>query len=401
MSKVASIRPNDLLSLAWSSLRRNRLRSSLTIGAVGIGIGIMFYLISLGYGLEGLTIDSVSKSSALLSLTVNSANEEILPLNKKTLTTISAIPHTGEPLPQATLEGLVTLENSNTPATIIAAAPGYLQINDASRLVAGSYYRADDEQAMVVTTGLLKIFGLDGNKNPLVTFKVTIGGDKITGIPPITDVAVTGVVDDSTSIAIYLPINYVERLVGDQMPHYSSVKVTVDSLQNVHLVAEAIRNNGYRVTAVTDTVDQIEQVFKWVRIILSVLGLIAIGVASIGMFNTLTISLLERTREIGIMKALGVRKGDVQRLFMVEAMLMGLIGGLVGIGLGLLFQQLTIFVFSLLAAVAQGVVPQLFINKPWIIMSFLLFGLAIAVITGVYPARRAMRLNAIDAIRYE
>ena len=402
MSKIASIRYSDLLALAWSALRRNRLRSGLTIGAIAVGIGVMMFLISLGLGLEQLTIGGVRQSSALLSLTVTSPNEAVNPLTAKSLTGISKVANVSQALPQFTVDGEVALENSRAPATIVGADPGYLEIGDSTKLKVGRYYRTEDTNAMVVSTGFLRLFGLDENQTPLVTFSVQLSPDKYPGVPAFTNVSVTGVVGSSAdSVVIYFPRAYLESVLGSKVPNYSGLKVMVPKLEQVPTVAEGIRNLGFHVDSVADTIDQIQQVFKWVQIILGTLGGIAILVASIGMFNTLTISLLERTKEIGIMKALGVRRGDINRLFLTEAFLMGALGGLSGIGLAFFFQRLTIFALQLLATLANGTVPILFNNYPPIVLGFFVFGIVIALVTGIYPARRAMKLNPIEAIRYE
>jgi putative ABC transport system permease protein len=162
-----------------------------------------------------------------------------------------------------------------------------------------------------------------------------------------------------------------------------------------------IIKNGYRVSTVIDTVQDIKKIFFWIRAVMASLGLIAIFVASIGMFNTLTISLLERTREIGIMKALGVKRWDIGRLFITESLLMGWVGGALGVALAFFFQQLTLFALSLVASASAGTVPVIFYNSWYIVGGFILFALMIALVTGLYPARRATTINPIDAIRYE
>ena len=91
---------------------------------------------------------------------------------------------------------------------------------------------------------------------------------------------------------------------------------------------------GFKTTSTVDTVKQIESLFSNLRILLTILGMVALGVASLGMFNTLTVSLLERTREIGGMKAIGMVSEEVQDLFLAEAMIMGLSGGFGGLILG-------------------------------------------------------------------
>ena len=401
MNRIASIRPTDLTGLAWSSLKRNPLRSSLTIGAVALGIAVMMYLISLGLGLEQLTIGQVGQSDALLSLTVNAVNAEQRPLDQKSVKEIAAVKNVDAVLPDLTLDGQVTLESKNATITLQAVDPKFLGVSDTTKLTAGRYFRGDDRNVMVVTTGFLKIFGLDANKVPLVTFRILPNQEKYPNVAAIEDVSVSGIVSDETAQQAYLPRTYVEELVGAAEPPYTTAKVKVAKLDDVPAVADGVRRLGFRVDSVTDTVSQIKQIFKYVQWTLGVLGGIAIAVASIGMFNTLTISLLERTKEIGIMKALGVRRGDIRRLFLTEAVLMGLFGGILGILLAFLFQQLTLFIFSLLASYLDGTVPKLFQNDLYVVGGFLLFGIAIAFLTGLYPARRAMRLRPIDAIRTE
>lgn len=401
MNRIASIRPTDLTGLAWSSLKRNPLRSSLTIGAVALGIAVMMYLISLGLGLEQLTIGQVGQSDALLSLTVNAVNAEQRPLDQKSVKEIAAVKNVDAVLPDLTLDGQVTLESKNATITLQAVDPKFLGVSDTTKLTAGRYFRGDDRNVMVVTTGFLKIFGLDANKVPLVTFRILPNQEKYPNVAAIEDVSVSGIVSDETAQQAYLPRTYVEELIGAAEPPYTTAKVKVAKLDDVPAVADGVRRLGFRVDSVTDTVSQIKQIFKYVQWTLGVLGGIAIAVASIGMFNTLTISLLERTKEIGIMKALGVRRGDIRRLFLTEAVLMGLFGGILGILLAFLFQQLTLFIFSLLASYLDGTVPKLFQNDLYVVGGFLLFGIAIAFLTGLYPARRAMRLRPIDAIRTE
>ena len=362
----------------------------------------MVFLISLGLGLEELTIGSVSRSAALHSLSIGTPNAEHLPLNAQTLGKVGAVGGVGQVFPQLTVDGQVSLNEKLANVTLIGADPGFLQIDQNIRLTSGRLYRADDTSTMIVTTGFLKAYKLDLKKTPLITFDVLLNSEKYPGVPRLTEVSVAGVVDADSNLSVYVPRMWLEGLIGQtNLPPYSAAKVRVENLDDVQKVADGIRRLGFRVDTVTDTVTEIKKVFRYVQITLGSLGAVAVGVASIGMFNTLTISLLERTKEIGIMKALGVRKGDIRRLFLTEAALMGLIGGVTGISLAVILQQLTIFAFTLLAQALQGTVPALFVNEPSVFAGFLAFAVVIALLTGFYPARRAMKLNPIEAIRFE
>ncbi|MBU6388944.1 ABC transporter permease [Patescibacteria group bacterium] len=403
MNQVASIRPSDLISLAWSALKRNRLRSLLTVGAIAVGIAVMMYLISLGLGLERLTLDSVAQSSSLLSITVKSGSDQLQPLNQDAFHKIKAIPKVKEVLPQLTLKGVLSLDNQKTNATIVGVDPDYLQVGSSTPLLAGRYFQPQDAQTMLVTPGFLKLFGLDTSKNPLVIFNVVIQQEN--NLPDISgsnldSISVSGIVNAS-GVAVYMPRQYLEQILGANRPNYDNFIVTVGSLNDVQPVSDALIANGFKISKVIDTVDQIEKVFFWIRAVLAGLGGIAVVVATIGMFNTLTISLLERTREIGIMKALGVKRTDIRRLFLTESVLMGLLGGGIGILTALFAQQLTIFVLALLASLVQGNVPVLFDNQWTLIVGFILFAILISGLTGIFPAQRASRINPIEAIRYE
>lgn len=403
MSTVASIRPGDLLALASSSLRRNRLRSVLTMGAIAVSIAVMMYLISFGVGLEQLTLGSVEKSSSLLSLTVTSGSQTLQPLNAHAVEKIAKVSGIKSILPQVTLKGTVSLENQTASATIIGVDPEYLEISDSGPLKIGRFYQADEQSRMVVTSGFLRLFGLDEGHNPLVDFTVTFDKDDYSQLPALTNVSASGVVD-STAVAVYVPRKYLETVFSQahvSLPNYENVKIKVNSLEQVQPVSDGLIAQGFKVAKVVDTIDEIRKVFFWIQLVMGALGLIALFVASIGLVNTLTISLLERTKEIAIMKALGVRRRDITRLFLVEALLMGLVGGILGIGLAYFFQQLTMVLLSLLASLAQGTVPQIFVNQWYMVAGFLLFSLVISGITGIYPARRAAKINPIEAIRYE
>ncbi len=359
----------------------------------------MTYLISLGLGLQALTLDSVAQSDTLLTLTVRATSENVNPLTQKTITNLQKINGVQYVLPRMVTKGVANLETQQAPVTINAVDGEYFSGSDDARILVGRAFRSDDTQTMVVTTGFLKLFGLDTTRVPLVTFKVAFDPTEYPDVSAIPTVTISGVVEANT-VAIYLPRKYTEAQVG-LVSNYDSVRLRVLNVSLIETVSKQVVQQGYRVEAVIDTIEQINQVFKWVRIILGSLGMIAVVVASIGMFNTLTISLLERTKEIGIMKALGVKRGDIRRLFLVEAVMMGLIGGLVGLVGALLAQQITYFAFTVLASFLQGKVPQLFVNDPIVYAGFMLLAIVVAMGTGIYPAQRAAKINPIEAIRYE
>lgn len=135
--------------------------------------------------------------------------------------------------------------------------------------------------------------------------------------------------------------------------------------------------------------------------ILGAFGLIALIVASIGTFNTLTISLLERTREIGLFKALGMRNRDVYKLFLSESLIIGFLGGILGVAVGIL-AGMGIDALIALYAHKTGAENIVIFTTPWVFAAGTAgLSLVIGFVTGWYPSRRAVKMNPLDALRYE
>ena len=367
---------------------------------MAFGIAVMMFLVSLGTGLEQLTLGNVAQSSSLLSLTVQAGSETLQPLTRDSVTRMRAVPNVKDVYPQVTVKGSAVLDKTRASVTIVGVDPGFIAIGDTNKVIVGQAYRPEDTQVMLVSTGYLSLFGLDTKRSPLVDFNIAFDEKDYPNVPTLQNVAVAGVIN-SSAITVYLPRPYLEGVLGSSLPHYDTVKVVVNSLDSIANVKDTLISYGFRVGTVVDTIQDIQKVFRWIEGVLLILGLVAIVVASIGMFNTLTISLLERTREISIMKALGVRRIDIRKLFITESLLMGILGGLCGVILAYGMQQFTMLIFSFLASIVNGVVPTIFLNPWYEVVGFFLLATVIAGLTGLYPAMRAARLNPIEGIRYE
>ena len=185
------------------------------------------------------------------------------------------------------------------------------------------------------------------------------------------------------------------------MENVSQLKVIVNNQNNVSDVRASIESMGFKTASIVDTVDRISSLFSYLRMGLLILGLIALGVASLGMFNTLTVSLLEKTREVGLLKTMGLRSKEVKILFLAESIIMSVFGGGAGLVLGFVIGKLIGLLISVLAIVqGQGYVDITYI--PVVLAIAMVVGSAvIGVLTGWYPSKRATEVSALDALRYE
>ncbi len=212
------------------------------------------------------------------------------------------------------------------------------------------------------------------------------------------DYTISGVTIDDANPIIYVP--FVDlRSLG--IVNYTQFKVDAKENEALDKIRKQIESYGFSTQSVVDTVEQINSLFKNIRLVLGIVGTVALAVASLGMFNTLTISLLERSREVGLMKAMGMKTAEVQELFLTESIIMGSCAGLFGLLIGFLFGKLVGLVLTFFS-VFKG---QGFIDVTHLPLSFVIIIMALSVLvgmlTGLYPAKRSTKISALDALRYE
>jgi putative ABC transport system permease protein len=192
----------------------------------------------------------------------------------------------------------------------------------------------------------------------------------------------------------------ISRAASDQ-PVYSAISVRVKNPSQVQPTEDAIKKMGFNTFSILDATRSIQQFFKILDRFLGIFGSLALAVASIGIVNTLVMSVLERRREIGIMKAIGASDGDVKNLFFAEAGAMGILGGIVGVALGWAIGQV-INLGTNIYLKGQGMTPEHFWAVPWWLVGFSIgFSFLVSLVSGLYPAARAARLDPVQALRYE
>jgi putative ABC transport system permease protein len=192
----------------------------------------------------------------------------------------------------------------------------------------------------------------------------------------------------------------ISRAASDQ-PVYSSVSVRVKNPGQIRGVEDAIKKMGFNTFSILDATRSLQQFFAVLDLFLGIFGSLALAVASIGIVNTLVMAILERRREIGIMKAIGASDADVKKLFFAEAGAMGVLGGIVGVALGWAIGQV-INLGTNVYLKRQSLPPEHFWAVPlWLVGAAILFAFIVSLLSGLYPAGRAAKLDPVQALRYE
>jgi len=187
----------------------------------------------------------------------------------------------------------------------------------------------------------------------------------------------------------------------NKQPSYSTISVRIKNPKQVETVEQAIKKLGFNTFSILDATRSLRQFFAVLDLFLGIFGSLALAVASIGIVNTLVMAILERRREIGIMKAIGASDSDVKKLFFAEAGAMGVLGGIVGVMLGWAIGHV-INLGTNIYLKRQALPPENFWSVPlWLVGAAIVFAFIVSLVSGLYPAARAARLDPVQALRYE
>jgi putative ABC transport system permease protein len=188
---------------------------------------------------------------------------------------------------------------------------------------------------------------------------------------------------------------------GSTFKEYPRVTLQLDPYSQVTPIIDSVESRGYRGFSFAQEFEEITKFFIYFDMGLALIGLIALITASLGIVNTMIMAIMERRREIGVLKSLGASESDIRMLFLFETGLIGIIGSVGGILLGWIVSRIC-------SAIAQGVMAQqglepieLFTLPWWLVGIALAFGLLVSIAAGAYPAGRASRVDPIQALRVE
>lgn len=401
----------DLFMLSTRMFKAHTSRTLLTILGMGIGISAVLFLVSFGYGLQKTLLERITTSDSLLTLDVVEAKSGAISLDSTMLEKIKNINGVAEISPAFQLTAQGHLDDISADLSAIGVKPSYLKLGG-FRINKGEALSDENPNNVVITSAVGQVFGHQDAAEMIgkeISFSFFVpqknaetsgGGDlqnKLEKIESGTKYKVVGIIEGEEN-TVYIN----SASAGDlNISNFSQVKVKSDSQQSMTGVRAAIEEEGFLVSSLSETVDQANQVFRIVQIVLFMFGIIALLVSAIGMFNTMTIALLERTEEIGIMKSIGASNLSISLMFVMESSIMGFMGGLGGVLIGLLSGELVNRLLNFVASRFGGQSVRLFYSPLWFIFAILIFSAFVGFITGFAPARRASKIDPLDALRYK
>jgi putative ABC transport system permease protein len=453
------VKPRDLTDLALRNLRESILRNALTTLGVAVGVASLVAMLSLGVGLQQLAAKRLSQSGLFDTIIVTPKNafrgmgrpqrepESDKPpriLDDAARKEMENLPNVIEVYPQVRF--FTEIRFNNKPyATVVAGMPDSSKNSGSFDGMQGNFFSSSTANEAILQIEFAKdlsdkpasLIGQElvlryaerqslpsaaANTDPSANSPDTSSGG-FSVVPKELRLKIVGIVETEPAAGyggygnarLLMPlatastlraaqVNDLRDIVRDSnagKTTYASLSVRAKSPSQVDALETSIKKMGFNAFSLLDASKSLRTFFTVFDSLLGIFGCLALAVATLGIVNTLVMAILERRREIGVLKALGASDSDVQKLFFIEAGVMGFFGGVFGVLFGWVLGRAVTFGTNTYLA-RQNLNPIELSSVPWwLVVSALAFGILVSLAAGLYPASRAAKLNPVDALRYE
>lgn len=445
----------DLISLCVRNLLRRRTRTLLAVVGVVVGTCAIVVMLSIGFGLSvgfqeqiesqgNLHLVNV-RSNGGMAMAMNSggnSSDKKAVLDMKTITKIEKIPGVDAASPQVSEYMTFAIGKYIAQSEVIGMRPEVMQ-KFGYELKEGRLLQPGDKNAVIFGNQVPSWFfnpkktqGSSWGGEPqvnVITNKMMITGDSQYGQKrpqqdpneekiDYTEYKVKGVgilanENDQSAWSTYMSLEMVETIqkdlkkarkessFGTMNKGYDKAVVYVGDINQVEEVSKTIREMGFQTDSMNDWLKQTQKTAAMIQGILGGIGAISLLVAALGITNTMIMSIYERTKEIGVMKVIGSNLKDIQKMFLLEAALIGFFGGVAGLAISylvsLMMNTILLPIMSSVLNTMGGGGSVVSIIPWWVAIGSVAFATIIGVMSGYYPARRAMNLSALESLKNE
>ena len=460
-----SMRISDYIEHSFSNLRKKKLRTFLTTFGVVIGIGALVSMFSFGKGVQKNVTDSFKKMGLFNYIAVypasdrnrteqanmdpddqqnqieneqvpESVNSPILDVNF--LQEVREIKGVESAFPEIRFPAQIRFRGKEQ-FSLVQVMPADVCRSELMKLRAGKAYEGDDENSLIINDSLLRRMGIkdfeavigeqveistlaidaallnpmnmmsimQGEKLPFsqksytftivgVAERMGMGGP----VPLRSDVYMApGPAEGMKKISLTSIREFFQP--AEKLKGYSAITIKVSSVKYIDPIKEQMKDRGLRTFALIDQLKEIKTAFMFMDMFLLAVAMIGITVASLGIINTMVMSILERYREIGIMKAVGASEKDIKKIFFFESGVIGFLGGVFGLALGWVVSM----VINQIAnhfLIKQGAPYTDYFSFPWwLCLGAIGFSIFVSLGAGLYPAVRAARVDPVVALRHD
>ncbi|MBN1649881.1 MAG: FtsX-like permease family protein [Bacteroidales bacterium] len=443
---------SDYFLTSLSNIRKNRLRSLLTIVGVAVAIGALTSMMSFGIGLQGNFNEAIKKNRLISKITVlpKESDGKKLPVTDSIITIISKIDGVESVFKENRIPTKIIFNNTDKNTTIKTIPYTFNKYFTPGCYLAGGHFESDSSHSLIITESFIKelvknsdstlkdnIEKIDSILPTLIGTKITVSvitidmsimsnmftamatlmSNKLPFRDSLITFTISGIVELGTMSDFGTGV-YITETVAQKIPQMNfeniwdlldkkdvsmvqAATVYTTGIKETESVTQQIKNMGYNARSILDEMKELKQLFYIMDSILGAIGIMALFIATLGLVNTLIMSIYERTREIGILKSLGAGNWQIRKLFIIEAGCIGLIGAIIGIPLGWAVTELIdAILFSTLFRDVQEEI--ILFSFPWfLIIGAIIFSTIFSILAGLYPAVRASKVDPVKALRHE
>ena len=404
------------IKFSLGNLLLQKSRSFLTMLGIIIGVGAVISIMAVGASAQNLLLNQVrSMGSNLVGILPGAADEsgapaamfgiEVTTLKYEDAIALEDLPHITAVSAYSRGRGTISYLNKSDDYDYVGVSSNYINVEDAA-VESGRFFRSEevDSLARVIVLGSQVKDDLFGKSDP-INQRVKVGqvSFKVIGVMEERGVAMFQNQDEQ----VFIPVKTVQKMMIG-VDHLAFIRVKVDKEENISLVISQIENtlrfrhhiqdpakDDFTIRSTDQALDILGTITQALKMFLAVVAAISLLVGGIGIMNIMFVVVNERTREIGLRKAIGAKRKDILIQFLIESATMTLIGGLIGIVMGVLIAL----------AISVGVnyfdYDWQFIVTPLSVIVSTLMAISVGLLFGLWPANRASKLNPVEAMRYE
>jgi putative ABC transport system permease protein len=449
----------DYIGFSVSNLWNRKLRTFLTVFGVTVGIGALVAMVGFGKGMQRNITESFDSLDLFNSLTVFPAGptaqrfgfdpDDRAPveqnpkgsgaiLDDEAIQKLERLEGVQSVFPEIRFPALIKFKDAQE-LRLVQVIPAKITSSKLIKLSLGKPFARDDEDSIILGTSLLRsleiqepasVLGLkievasiafDFSRFSPMNIAAFLQGQQLPFKKTAYEFTVVGVTSamgfggpSPLQSDVLVPPGSARRI--EKLPFaniwdlfraregrlgYSAVNIRLSSPRHVDSVKREIQNMGFSTFALVDQFNQIRTSFIYMDMMLAAVAMIAIFVASLGIINTMVMSILERYSEIGIMKAVGASDRDIQKIFFFESSSIGLLGGVFGLALGWAVSRIINRVINFFLA-KQGLPFLEYFSFPlWLCLGAVAFAVMVSLVSGIYPAYRAARVDPVIALRHD